>query len=161
MNISFILNGEDVQTNCEANVRLIEMLRENFGLFGAKAGCLSGQCGACTVILNGQISLACLVPSFIVSGCEIITIEGFYQTIECQEILAGFRQVHSGNCGYCEAGKILCTEALLSRIPGPTNEEILAGFKGIKCCCSNAEKLVAAVNAIAEMRRRRLYGRSP
>jgi len=160
MTINFILNGEDVVVRSDAGVRLIDVLRGHFGLFGAKSGCLIGQCGACSVIFNSQVSLACLIPAFKIRGCEIITIEGFSQTIEYQEILEGFKQVHLGNCGYCEAGKILCTEALLERIPSPSKEEILKGFSGIKCRCTNAEKLVEAVNIIAGIRERRLYGRS-
>ena len=160
MTISFILNGEDVVVQCDASERLIDILRRYFGLLGAKSGCLTWQCGACTVMLNGQVSNACLVPAFKVIGNEIITIEGFSQTIEYQEILAGYKQVHLGNCGYCEAGKILCTETLLDRIPAPSREEILIGFSGIKCRCTNPERIVEAVNLIASERQRRLYGRS-
>ena len=160
MTIGFILNGEDVIVRSEAGVRLIDILRGNFGLFGTKSGCMTGQCGACSVLYNGYISSACLIPAFRIRGSEIVTIEGFSQTIEYQEILSGFKQVHLGNCGYCEAGKILCTEALLDRIPTPSKEEILGGFAGIKCRCTNAERLVEAVNIIAGIRQRRLYGRS-
>jgi len=160
MTINFILNGEDVSVRAEAGVRLIDILRGSFGLFGAKAGCLMGHCGACTVILNGQVSLACLIPAFKIKGSEIITIEGYSQTIEYQEILTGYKQVHLGNCGYCEAGKILCTEALLDRVQNPSKEEILLGFSGIKCRCTNVERLVEAVNIIAGIRERRLFGRS-
>jgi carbon-monoxide dehydrogenase small subunit len=160
MTINFILNGEDVIVRAEAGVRLIDILRGSFGLFGAKSGCLMGHCGACTVIFNGQVSLACLIPAFRIRGSEIITIEGYSQTIEYQEIMTGFRQVHLGNCGYCESGKILCTEALLDRIPNPSKEEILLGFSGIKCRCTNVERLVEAVNIIASIRSGRLYGRT-
>lgn len=160
MTIGFILNGEDVIVRTDPSVRLIDILRGNFGLFGAKSGCLTGQCGACSIIFNGEVNLACLIPTFKIRGSEIITIEGYSQTIEYQEIMAGFKKVHLGNCGYCEAGKILCTEALLDRIPSPTKEEIVMGFSGIKCRCTNIERLVEAVNIIAEIRRERLYGRS-
>jgi len=159
MTINFILNGEDVVFRGEAEVRLIDILRENFGLFGAKPGCLAGQCGACTVIFNGKVSLACLIPAFKIRGSEIITIEGFSQTNEYSEIMTAFAEVHLGNCGYCEAGKILCTEALLDKNHAPTKEQILAGFSGIKCRCTNVERLINAVNAISANRQRRLYGR--
>ena len=160
MTINFILNGEDVIARAEVNERLINILRGQFGLFGAKSGCLTGQCGACSIIFNGHVSLACLIPAFRIRNSEIITIEGYSQTDEYQDIITGFRQAHLGNCGYCEAGKILCTEALLDRNPNPTNEEILSGFSGIKCRCTNPEKLAEAVNIIAGIRQRRLYGRS-
>ena len=155
MTINFILNGEDVVFNAEAGVRLIDILRGNFGLFAAKPGCLSGQCGACTIIYNGQVSPSCLIPAFKIQGSEIITIEGFSQTVEYQEIMNAFAQEHLGNCGYCEAGKVLCTEALLDNIPNPTKEEILMGFSGIKCRCTNAERLVKVVNSIAVARQKR------
>jgi carbon-monoxide dehydrogenase small subunit len=160
MTINFILNGEDVVVRTEAGVRLIDILRGNFGLFGAKSGCLTGQCGACSIIYNGQVTLSCLIPAFKIKGSEIVTIEGFSQTDEYEEILTGFRHVHLGNCGYCEAGKILCTEALLERNPNPSKEEILNGFSGIKCRCTSAERLVAAVNIIAGIRQKRQYGRT-
>ena len=160
MIINFILNGEDVSVNSEVNVRLIDILRGNFGLFGAKSGCLTGQCGSCSIIFNGQVSPACLIPAFKIRGREVITIEGFTQTIEYQEIMEGFQATHLGNCGYCEAGKILCTEALLERIPAPTKEEILLGFSGIKCRCTNVERLIKAVDIISRLRTRRLYGSS-
>ncbi|MCL2809450.1 MAG: 2Fe-2S iron-sulfur cluster-binding protein [Treponema sp.] len=160
MTINFILNGEDVVFQGETGVRLIDILRGHFGLFGSKPGCLAGQCGACSVIFNGQVSPACLIPAFKIRGREVITIEGFSQTIEYQEIIAAFIDEHLGNCGYCEAGKVLCTEALLDKIPAPTKEEILMGFSGIKCRCTNVERLIKAVNSIAVTRSRRLYGRS-
>jgi carbon-monoxide dehydrogenase small subunit len=159
MIFNFILNGEDVIYRGEEGVRLIDILRGSFGLFGAKPGCLSGQCGSCTVIFNSQVCPACLIPAFKIRGSEIITIEGFSQTIEYQEIVKGFADTHLGNCGYCEAGKILCTETLLERYPSPTTEEILKGFSGIKCRCTNGERLAKAVNFIAIARRRRLYER--
>jgi len=160
MTINFILNGEDVVFEGEAGVRLIDILRGNFGLFGAKTGCLAGQCGACSVILNGLVSPACLIPAFKIKDCEIVTIEGFSQTIEYQEIISIFANEHLGNCGYCEAGKILCADALLERVPSPSRKEILMGFSGIKCRCTSVEKLVKVINKIASARQRRLYGRA-
>jgi len=160
MTINFILNGEDVIFRGEAGVRLIDVLRESFGLFGAKPGCLAGQCGACTVLFNGKVSPSCLIPAFKIKGSEIITIEGFSQTIEYQEIITAFAEEHVGNCGYCEAGKILCTDAILDKNHSPEKDEILYGFSGIMCRCTNVERLVKAVKSIAAARNRRLYGRA-
>jgi carbon-monoxide dehydrogenase small subunit len=160
MTIGFILNGEDVVARSEAGVRLIDILRGSFGLLGAKSACLAGKCGACSVIFNGFVSPACLIPAFKIRGSEIITIEGFSQTDEYQDIITGFARTNLENCGYCLAGKILCTEALLERIPFPSKEEILGAFSGIKCRCTDSEKLVQAVNIIANIRDRRLYGRT-
>ncbi|MDR0323596.1 MAG: aldehyde oxidoreductase [Treponema sp.] len=157
---NFILNGEDVVVRTSAGIRLIDILRKNFCLFSSKSGCLTGQCGACSVLFNGRISLACLIPAFKIRDSEIVTIEGFSQTIEYQEILSGFIEAHLGNCSYCESGKILCADALLDQNPSPSNEEILIGFSGIKCRCTNAERLIKAINIIANLRKERLHGRS-
>jgi carbon-monoxide dehydrogenase small subunit len=160
MTIGFILNGEDVVVRAEADIRLIDILRGNFGLLGAKAGCLTGHCGVCSVIFNGDVVQSCLIPAFRIRGCEIITIEGFSQTDEYQDIAAGFSRTGFENCGYCNTGKILAAEALLERIKRPGREEILAGFSGIRCRCTDPDLLVEAVMAVADIRQRRLYGRS-
>jgi carbon-monoxide dehydrogenase small subunit len=161
MTVNFILNGDDVTVNCDVAVRLIDILRKDFGLFGAKSGCLTGQCGACSVLINGQINPSCLIPAFKIRGSEIVTIEGFSNTVEYEDIVTGFQYAHLGNCGYCEAGKILCTEALLDRIPSPSGDEILMGFSGVKCRCTNTERLIKAVNIIADIRKGRLIERAP
>jgi carbon-monoxide dehydrogenase small subunit len=160
MTISFILNGEDVVARTEANHRLLDILRSEFKLLGAKMGCLSGNCGACFVIFNGEVSPSCLIPAFRAHGSEVITIEGFSQTDEYQDIIAGFSQAGVECCGYCDTGKILAAEMLLSRTPRPTREEVLAAFSGIKCRCTEPVSLAAGVMATAEIRQRRLYGRS-
>jgi carbon-monoxide dehydrogenase small subunit len=160
MKLGFILNGEDVEIHIEANVRLIEILRRRFGLLGAKSGCLNGHCGNCLVIFNGLVSPACLIPAFRLEGSEVITIEGFSQTDEYQDIIKGFNHTNLKTCGYCETGKILSIESLLERIHRPSREEILGNFNGIKCRCTNIDTLAEAVNIIAGIRRERLYGRS-
>jgi len=160
MTISFILNGEDVMIRSEANVRLIDILRGNFGLMGAKIGCLTGKCGFCTVIFNGSISLACLIPAFRLKGSEVITIEGYSQTDEYQDIIAGFTQAGLESCSYCATSKILNAGALLERIKRPSREEALRAFNGIKCRCTDPDKLVEGIEMAVEFRQRRLYGRT-
>ncbi|GHV75448.1 (2Fe-2S)-binding protein [Spirochaetia bacterium] len=160
MTLGFILNGEDVVVKADASSRLIDILRNHFKLLGAKAGCLSGVCGACSVIFNGKVVPSCLIPAFRIRGSEIITIEAFSETDEYQDIREGFSQSGVENCGYCDAGKILAVETLLSRNLRPTREEILLAFKGIKCRCTEPDSLVAGVLATSDIRQRRLYGRS-
>jgi carbon-monoxide dehydrogenase small subunit len=160
MNISFILNGEDITISSEANVRLIDILRVNFGLLGAKNGCLCGKCGCCAVIFNGSVSHACLIPAFRLQGGEIITIEGFSQTVEYADIINGFNQVQMESCGFCQTSKILNAWALLDRIKRPSREEILRAFSGLKCRCTDPEKLVEGIEKAVEIRQRRLYGRT-
>jgi len=157
--VGFILNGEDVDIRCEADVRLIDILRESFGLTGAKAGCLSGKCGFCAVIFNGAVVNSCLIPAFRLPGSEIITIEGFSLTVEYQDIITGFSQVNLNDCGFCINSKILCASALLDRVKQPSRQEILQAFSGIKCRCTDPEKLIEGIERTVETRRRRLYGR--
>jgi len=160
MTIEFILNGEDVTVETEAENRLVDILRNNFRLTGTKAGCLNGSCGACSVFFNGNVVKSCLISAFQIRKSEIITIEGFLLTDEYQDIVQGFSKSNFENCGFCENGKILTAEALLGRNLRPAKEEILKAFSGIKCRCTDPEELTQAVLAAAEHRRRRLYGRS-
>ena len=160
MTITFILNGEDVIIRSEANIRLIDILRLNFGLLGAKDGCLSGKCGSCAVIFNGEVSHACLIPVFKLGGSEVITIEGFSQTDEYQDIVTGFSQVDMEDCGYCRTSKILNAGSLLERTKRPSPQEILHTFSGIKCRCNDPEKLIEGIEKTVEARNRRLYGRT-
>jgi carbon-monoxide dehydrogenase small subunit len=160
MTIDFILNGEDVVVQAEAEFRLVDILRDSFALTGTKIGCRTGCCGACTVIFNGLIVQSCLIPAFSIRGSEIITIEGFSQTNEYQDIVEGFSQAGLENCAFCYNGKILAAEALLERIPRPEKAEILNAYRGIRCRCTDPDILVEALQRAAEIRQRRTYGRS-
>ena len=160
MTIGFILNGEDVVVHTNAENRLVDILRGTFKLLGTKTGCNIGNCGSCSIIFNGEVVKSCLIPAFKIRDSEIITIEGFSQTTEYQEIVHGFSETGVDICGFCNTGKILATEALLIKNPRPTAEEILAAFFGIKCRCTEPESLVRGVMAAAEQRRRRIYGHS-
>ena len=158
MNIGFILNGEDLVIQSGAEKRLVDILRDNFGLLGTKAGCYKGQCGACSLIFNGVVVKSCLIPAFKVQNSEIITIEGFLQTDDFQDIAVGFSEAGLENCGFCDTGKIMTAEALLGRNRDPSKGEILSAFRGIKCRCTEPEELVQGVLLAAEYRRRRMRG---
>jgi carbon-monoxide dehydrogenase small subunit len=160
MTISFIVNGEDAVIRCEAGDRLLDILRGSFGLPGTKAGCLCGRCGACYVILNGKVVPSCLVPAFRLPGSEVITIEGFSQDDGYADIAAGFSQAGVECCGFCDSGKVLIAASLLDRRVRPSREEILSSYTGIRCRCTEPESLVDGVLAAADIRQRRLYGRS-
>jgi carbon-monoxide dehydrogenase small subunit len=160
MTIGFILNGEDVVVRAEADMRLINILRGRFGLLGAKTGCLAGKCGACSVIFNGEVVKSCLIPAFRIRGSEVITIEGFSQTDDYQDVVTGFLRTRLETCEFCRTGKILTASTLLERYSRPSREEILAGFSGVRCRCTDPGGLAEAVTLAAEIRQRRLYGRS-
>jgi len=160
MTVGFILNGEDVVVQTNAETRLVDILRDTFKLLGTKAGCYTGNCGSCSVIFNGDVIKSCLIPAFKISDSEIITIEGFSQTVEYSDIVNAFAQSGVENCGFCDAGKILAAEALLSKNLRPSKNEILAAFHGIRCRCTDPEGLIRAVKMVIEYRMHRLYGRS-
>ena len=159
MTINFILNGQDEMIDTNAELRLIDILRGTYQLLGAKAGCYSGICGLCSVIFNGDVVKSCIIPAFRMEGSEIITMEGFSQTDEYQDILQGFLEAETETCAYCYAGKVLTVEALLSKNPRPSPKDILAAFRGIKCRCTEPESLVQGVLLVAEKRQKRRYGR--
>ena len=161
MTMTFILNGEDVTVDSNPESRLVDILRDDFNLFGAKTGCNIGACGTCLIIFNGNVVKSCLIPALKIGGCEIITIEGFSQTDEYQDIIQGFSETGFEDCGFCTTGKILATEAILGRNKAPSREEILLAFSGIRCRCTEPDFLVQGVLAASEYRRRRLYGHSP
>jgi carbon-monoxide dehydrogenase small subunit len=156
MTLGFILNGEDVIVQSNAENRLVDILRKNFNLLGTKGGCYLGDCGSCSVIFNGEVVKSCLIPVFKIRNSEIITIEGFSQTDEYQDIVLGFSEAGLENCDYCNNAKILATEALLDRNKQPTREEILTGFHGIKCRCTEPDELIHGIMKVLE--RRRHYG---
>jgi len=160
MTMTFILNGEDVTADSNPETRLVDILRDNFNLMGAKNGCSIGVCGTCLIIFNGEVLKSCLIPALKIRGCEIITIEGFSQTFDYQDIIQGFSETGFEDCGFCTTGRILATEALLSRNKAPSREEILLAFNGIRCRCTEPDLLVKGVLAASEYRRRRLYGHS-
>ncbi|GHU52433.1 oxidoreductase [Spirochaetia bacterium] len=159
MKINFILNGDDCELNTEPERRLIDVLRREYSLLGAKAGCLCGRCGVCSIIFNGTITAACLIPAFRARGSEIITIEGFSLQDEYQDIVSGFTKTGVSHCGYCDTGKILAVEALLKVNPQPTRAEALVAFSGVNCRCTEPDLLADAVLAIADTRQRKNYGR--
>jgi carbon-monoxide dehydrogenase small subunit len=111
--LSFILNGEDVSARVRTVDRLSDLLRDSFGLFGVRSDCRCGRCGRCLVFLDGRLVPSCMVPAFRVRGREVVTIEGFAQTDEYQDILEGFSAAGVSTCGFCEEGKMMAVAALL------------------------------------------------
>ncbi|MDR2658627.1 MAG: 2Fe-2S iron-sulfur cluster binding domain-containing protein [Spirochaetaceae bacterium] len=156
MTLSFILNDENITINTEPNRRLIDILRNDFGLTGSKCGCFGGLCGACTVIFNGSVSPACLIPAFRIRGGKITTIEGFSFTKKYSDIERGFNLHDVESCGYCNPAKILVTETLLKEKELPPRDDILLAFDSIRCRCTLGENLIDAVITAAEIRQRRL-----
>ncbi|MDR1256784.1 MAG: 2Fe-2S iron-sulfur cluster binding domain-containing protein [Spirochaetaceae bacterium] len=155
MTLSFILNGEDVTVDAEPNRRLVDILRDDFGLTGCKAGCRSGHCGACAVVFNGTVSPACQIPAFNLRASEIVTIEGFAITDDYNDIMLGFSAYAVENCGFCGAAKVLLADSLIAGKELPARGEILSAFDSISCRCTTGENLADAVLEAAKIRDRR------
>lgn len=149
--ISFVINGQPWKGQVEPNEMLLDIIREKVGLTGTKKGCDSGECGACTVILDGQSVNSCIVPAIEVGGKEILTIEGLARGQELHPIQEAFISEGAVQCGFCTPGMIMSTKALLDSNPHPSNQEICQGLAGNLCRCTGYGRIVAAVEKAAEM----------
>lgn len=144
--ISFKLNGEDVCVYVEDHITLLEMLRENFELFGAKEGCGYGECGSCTVLVDDIAVNSCLVLAPAVNGRSVVTIEGLSGPRgELDPLQKAFVEKGAVQCGFCTPGMVLSAKALLLEKPCPTEEEIRKGMAGNLCRCTGYTKIVEAV----------------
>lgn len=159
MTVTFILNGEDVSARVSSGHRLIDVLRENFGLLAAKADCRKGTCGKCLVLLDGKLVPACMVPVFKVRGREVVTMEGFVQTVEYEDLRKGIEETGLETCGFCEAGLTLALGSLLDSSSRPTREEVLEAISPVQCRCTDPETTIAAAMAAADHRAKRTYRR--
>jgi carbon-monoxide dehydrogenase small subunit len=128
---------------------LVEALRDAFGVTGPKIGCLTGDCGACTVSMDAAIVKSCLKLAAAAEGSEIVTIEGLAPGEELTPLQHAFWDEHAFQCGYCLSGMLFAAEDLLSRNPTPTDEEIRAAIDGNLCRCTGYESIVAAVRTAA------------
>ncbi len=150
--ISLTVNGIAHEVAVEPRRTLAELLREDLGLTGTKIGCNIGDCGACTVLLNGEPAFSCLVLAMEADGCEVLTIEGVADNGSLHPIQQAFVDVGAVQCGYCTSGMILSSLALLNRNPNPTEPEIRRELSGNLCRCTGYQKIVEAVqSAVLEM----------
>jgi carbon-monoxide dehydrogenase small subunit len=125
--------------------RLLDVLREKTGLTGTKEGCGEGECGACSVLLDGQLVNSCLVPVLQVAGCDVLTIEGLTRNGEMHPLQEAFALSGGAQCGICTPGMILASFHLLERFPNPTEEQIREGLAGNLCRCTGYQKIFDAV----------------
>lgn len=151
--ISLNVNGKDHTLEVEEDMRLIDLLREKLGLTGVKEGCSEGECGACTVIMDGEVVNSCLVMAFQAEGSSILTIEGLGDEENIHPIQQAFIDVGAVQCGYCTPGMILAAKALLDKNPNPTEEEIREAISGNLCRCTGYNKIVQAVDKAKEVLR--------
>lgn len=150
MEIKFILNGKEVSTVANPSLRLLDLLREKFELTGTKEGCGVGECGACTVLMNGKAVNSCLVLAAQVSGSEILTIEGIAKGEELHPLQKNFLRNGAVQCGFCSPGMVLSSYALLEENPNPTEEEIKGAIAGNLCRCTGYKQIIDAVKQTAK-----------
>jgi carbon-monoxide dehydrogenase small subunit len=152
--IQITLNGKIIVLETPAHRLLLDLLRDEIGLTGTKEGCGTGDCGACTVYLNGSPVNSCLILSGELDGTEIITIEGLKIGPELHPIQKAFIQDGGAQCGYCTPGMLMMAKSFLDENPNPTEEEIRFALSGNLCRCTGYAKIVEAVqDAAAELRR--------
>jgi carbon-monoxide dehydrogenase small subunit len=148
--IQLVVNGDLRTVLVRANMLLVNVLRERFDLTGTKKGCEMGNCGSCTVLLDGKPVDSCLVLAVEADGHEITTIEGVAQSDELDRLQDSFVEKAAIQCGYCTPGMILSAKALLTRNPHPTEHEVRAAIAGNLCRCTGYVNIVKAVLAAAE-----------
>jgi carbon-monoxide dehydrogenase small subunit len=148
------VNGETVETLFPPYKTLLEVLREELRLTGTKHGCELGECGACTVLVDGEPVLSCLVLALECEGRAVQTIEGLARGPELHPLQAAFTDFGGSQCGYCTPGVIMTAKALLDRTPAPSRQEIREATAGNLCRCTGYSQIVDAVEAAAEQLRR-------
>lgn len=150
MKLTFWVNEKPIELDTEPDRRLLDLLREDLGLTGTKEGCGEGECGACTVILDGEAAHACMVLAIQLEGCHITTIEGLEENGELSALQKIFAEESAIQCGFCTPGMILSAKALLMHRPHPTDEEIRRALAGNLCRCSGYQQILRAVRRAAE-----------
>ena len=149
------VNGEAVSREIRDDETLLHFLREDLGLTGTKEGCGEGDCGACTVLVDGVSMNSCLYLAFLADGKSITTIEGIAKNGELSEIQQAFIRHGAIQCGFCSPGMIVSSEYLLSQNPDPTPEEIRRGLSGNLCRCTGYQQMVDAITEVAQNRKNR------
>jgi aerobic carbon-monoxide dehydrogenase small subunit len=148
------INGDTVEYVCEADETLLDVLRNRLGLTGAKEGCSTGDCGACSVTVDGRLTCSCLVLGAEAEGCEIGTIEGMAKGEELHPLQRKFLEHAALQCGICTPGILVAAKALLDHNPKPSETEVRFALAGNLCRCTGYDKIVRAVlDTAQEMRR--------
>jgi aerobic carbon-monoxide dehydrogenase small subunit len=148
----FTVNGRPTEAEGPPMARLLDVLRRDLGLTGAKEGCGEGECGACTVLMNNEAVCSCLVPLFQAEGASITTIEGLSSEGEVTELQRVFATEGGAQCGACTPGMILTIRALLDRHPRPTRDQVREYVSGTLCRCTGYERIFRAVEVLSGQR---------
>jgi carbon-monoxide dehydrogenase small subunit len=143
--LSFTLNGKPVEVIVKPLTTLQRVLRDQLGYTATKSGCRQGGCGSCTVLVNGEPMLSCLLPAEEIEGQLVMTLEGLTENGNLHPIQESFFENFAVQCGYCTPGMIMVSKALLDRNPEPTREEIVAAITGNYCRCTGYEPIILAI----------------
>jgi carbon-monoxide dehydrogenase small subunit len=148
--IQFTINGNEVSVDAAPGEMLVDVLRGKLGLTGTKVGCREGECGACSIIMNGKLVTSCLIPVMKAEGGTILTIEGLEKNGEMHLIQKRFVEDGAIQCGFCTPAMVLAGKALLDANPHPTREEIQLAISGILCRCTGYQKIITAIDSAAQ-----------
>ncbi len=148
--LKMVVNGEPVTLEVDPAAMLVDVLRDQLGLIGTKVGCGEGECGACTVILDGEAVNSCLVLAGQVDGRDVLTIEGLAHNGDLHPLQTAFVEAGAVQCGFCTPGAILAAKALLDHTPTPDEAAIREALSGNLCRCTGYAKMVAAVQRAAK-----------
>ena len=149
--INLTVNGEPEQVDVPGNITLLEMLRESLAFTGTKNGCAAGECGACTVMMNGEPVNSCLVLAVECDGAEIITVEGLAQDTQLDPVQSAIIDAGGVQCGFCTPGILISSRALIDRNPNPSEDEIKAALVGNLCRCTGYVRIVEGVKEAAKL----------
>ncbi len=144
------LNGNWVEAETRPDRMLLDFLREDHGLTGTKKGCEEGECGACTIIMNGKTVLSCLIPVLKADGAEILTVEGLARGEKLHPLQEAFWEEGAVQCGYCTPGMLLSAKGLLDENPNPSVEEVKEAISGNLCRCTGYSKIVRAIQTASK-----------
>lgn len=150
VSLTMTLNGEEVTIEVGPDALLVDVLRDQLELTGTKEACGEGECGACTVLLDGEPVTSCLVPALKAQGREVMTVEGLASGGELHPLQKAFIEHGAVQCGYCTPGMLMSAKALLDRNPHPTEGEIRQAISGNLCRCTGYVKIVEAIEAASE-----------
>ena len=148
--LEFVLNGKPVVTDAADNARLLDVLRDALGQTGVKEGCGVGECGACTVIVDGDAVDSCLYPALRANGKSVTTVEGLAHDGRLDRLQQAVLDHHALQCGFCTPGFLMSAKALLDKNPHPTREEVKVAIAGNLCRCTGYEQMIEAVLDAAE-----------